>query len=34
VKDVHECAGGTGKGVSAEDIEYTLFRINGKLDAL
>jgi hypothetical protein len=23
-----------GKGVSAEDIEYTLFRMNGDLDAL
>jgi hypothetical protein len=34
VKDVHECAGRIGKGVSAEDIEYTLFRINGNLDAL
>jgi hypothetical protein len=34
VADVHECAGQIGKGVSAEDIEYTLFWINGKLDHL
>lgn len=34
VADVHECANRIGNGVSAEDIEYTLFRINGKLDEL
>lgn len=34
VADVHDCADRMGKGVSAEDIEYTLFRINGDLDKL
>ena len=34
VADVHDCAGQIGSGVSAEDIEYTLFRINGNLDQL
>lgn len=34
VTAVHECAGEVGQGVSAEDIEYTLFRINGDPDAL
>lgn len=32
VVDVHECAREIAKGVSGEDIEYTLFRINGRLD--
>jgi hypothetical protein len=31
---VHECADHIGNGVTAEDIEYTLFRINGDPDAL
>jgi hypothetical protein len=34
VADVHECADQIGNGVIAEDIEYTLFRINGDLDKL
>jgi hypothetical protein len=34
VADVHECARQIGNGVSAEDIEYTLFRANGNLDEL
>jgi hypothetical protein len=34
VADVHECARRIGDGVSAEDIEYILFRINGNLDDL
>jgi hypothetical protein len=34
VSDVHECALQIGDSVSAEDIEYTLFRINGDLDQL
>ena len=34
VSDVHECAHQIGDGVSAEDIEYTLFRMNGHLDTL
>lgn len=34
VADVHDCADQIGSGVSAEDIEYTLFRINGNLDQL
>jgi hypothetical protein len=34
VNDVHECADRIGQGVSAEDIEYALFRINGNLDEL
>jgi hypothetical protein len=34
VKAVHDCADELGQGVTAEDIEYTLFRINGDLHAL
>ncbi|WP_139093852.1 hypothetical protein [Mycobacterium parascrofulaceum] len=34
VADVHDCADRMGSGVSAEDIEYTLFRANGDLDRL
>jgi len=34
VTDVHECARRLGQGVSAEDVEYTLFRGNGNLDSL
>src|SRR5262249_51736639 len=34
VEDVHECARRLGESVTAEDIEYTLFRLNGQLAAL
>lgn len=34
VEDVHKCARRLGEGVTAEDIEYTLFRINGNPGAL
>lgn len=34
VDSMHECADKVGQGVTAEDLEYTLFRINGNLDAL
>ncbi|WP_068275224.1 hypothetical protein [Mycobacterium sp. E787] len=34
VADVHECAHQLGNRVSAEDIECTLFRINGNLNEL
>ncbi|ORV23003.1 hypothetical protein AWB99_24005 [Mycolicibacterium confluentis] len=34
VDAMHKCADEAGQGVTAEDLEYTLFRINGNLDAL
>jgi hypothetical protein len=34
VADVHQCARQIGNRVTAEDIEYTLFRINGNLESL
>jgi hypothetical protein len=34
VGDVHECARTKHNGVSAEDVEYPLFRINGSYDEL